>query len=212
LTIPLISPPTHALAIHTSSPDLGLALQSLGGDLRYQVWALGRDVSNLMHQKLSEFLCPQTCQDLAWVAVAIGPGGFTGTRIGVVAARTLAQQLDIPLFGISSLAVVAQAQGLTNGTIALEMPAHRGELHTAIYQKTETSLTPILSDRVMTPEAWQAVRSQPEFAAACGVEVESAQGHYVTSLLELAQQLWCQGQRPHWSEVLPFYGQHPVVG
>jgi tRNA threonylcarbamoyl adenosine modification protein YeaZ len=200
--------PTYGLAIHTSSPELGLALSNFAGDSRHQVWDLGREVSNLMHEKLVEFLRPQSWLNLAWIAVAIGPGGFTGTRIGVVAARTLAQQLEIPLFGISSLAAIAQAQ--KEGVIALEMPVQRGEIATAIYQKLGRHLTCLRPDQVMPVEQWRELRSQQNFPYDL-VTAASAQGCYSRSLLEIAQSAWDQGQRPHWSAVMPFYGQHPVV-
>jgi tRNA threonylcarbamoyl adenosine modification protein YeaZ len=207
---------TYALALHTSSPDLGLAISNFSGDSREQVWNLGRDLSGQLLIKLAEFLQPQTWRDLAFLAVAIGPGGFTGTRIGVVAARTLAQQLEIPLFGISSLAAIAYQQNLT-GTIAVQMPAQRGELHTAIYQRLAQSATPkepdhlltvIQSDTVLTPEAWQTNLTQ--HSVDHHIQAESAQGQYAMSVLDLAHQQWQKGQRPHWSETLPFYGQHPV--
>ncbi|MEN8444530.1 MAG: tRNA (adenosine(37)-N6)-threonylcarbamoyltransferase complex dimerization subunit type 1 TsaB, partial [Cyanobacteria bacterium J06555_13] len=99
------------LAIHTSSPELGLMLQSIDEATepvkRHQVWELGREVSSHLHEKMIEFVAPHSWQNLGFIAVATGPGGFTGTRIGVVAARTLAQQLDLPLFGVSSLAAIA---------------------------------------------------------------------------------------------------------
>lgn len=210
MTLPSIHP-AYGLAIHTSSPDLGLAISNFAGDARHQVWPLGRDVSNLMHEKLSEFLAPQTWRDLAWLAVAIGPGGFTGTRIGVVAARTLAQQLDIPLFGFSSLAAIAQAQA--QGAIAIQMPVQRGELATAIYQKSPAGLASLLPDGVMTLEIWQQTLQNFSLNFSYDrVAAESTQGRYVVHLLDLAHQAWNQGQRPHWSDVMPFYGQHPVPG
>ncbi|NJP11869.1 MAG: tRNA (adenosine(37)-N6)-threonylcarbamoyltransferase complex dimerization subunit type 1 TsaB, partial [Leptolyngbyaceae cyanobacterium RU_5_1] len=129
--------PSYGLALHTSSPDLGLAISNFAGDDRHQVWSLGRDTSNLLHSYLVEFLQPQTWKDLMFVAVANGPGGFTGTRIGVVAARTLAQQLEIPLFAISTLAAVAWNEGRTLGKpieIAVQMPAQRGQMFGAIYR------------------------------------------------------------------------------
>lgn len=198
---------SYALAIHTSSPDLGLALSNFQGDSRHQVWDLGRDLSGQLLVKLAEFLEPQGWQDLAFLAVAIGPGGFTGTRIGVVAARTLAQQLNVPLFGVSSLAAIANSQNLP-GTIAVQMSAQRGELHTGIYQRSNQILTQVQPDTVLTPEAWQTrlERHQPDHL----IQAEPAQGKYVMSLLALAYLEWQKGQRPHWSETLPFYGQHPV--
>src|ERR671933_926060 len=114
---------TYGLAIHTTSPQLGVAIANFADDTRSSTWDLGRDMSTHLHQYLAEFLMPQTWADLAFIAVAKGPGGFTGTRIGVVTARTLAQQLDIPLFAISALAAVAWAQPpLAKGLLELEPP------------------------------------------------------------------------------------------
>ncbi len=100
----------YGLALHTSTPELGLAISNFADDSRCQIWNLGRSLSTDLHQHLVEFIQPQTWADLAFIAVAKGPGGFTGTRMGMVTARTLAQQLDIPVFAISTLAAVAWAQ------------------------------------------------------------------------------------------------------
>ncbi len=99
----------YGLALHTSTPELGLAISNFSGDYRCQTWNLGRSLATDLHQHLVEFIAPQTWADLAFLAVAKGPGGFTGTRMGMVTARTLAQQLNIPVFTISTLAAVAWA-------------------------------------------------------------------------------------------------------
>ncbi|MEG4934948.1 tRNA (adenosine(37)-N6)-threonylcarbamoyltransferase complex dimerization subunit type 1 TsaB [Microcoleus sp. F8-C3] len=99
----------YGLALHTASRELGLAISNFAGDSRCQTWNLDRDLATHLHQYLVEFIGPQTWADLAFIAVAKGPGGFTGTRMGMVTARTLAQQLDIPVFAISTLAAVAWA-------------------------------------------------------------------------------------------------------
>ncbi|MBL1176521.1 MAG: tRNA (adenosine(37)-N6)-threonylcarbamoyltransferase complex dimerization subunit type 1 TsaB [Pantanalinema sp. GBBB05] len=190
-------------------------MSNFEADSRWRSWALGRDTSNLMHQYLAEFLLPQTWQDLALVAVAKGPGGFTGTRIGVVTARTLAQQLDIPLFAISTLAAIAHTTAIQHPDIlqiAVEMPAQRGEVYGAIYQvdATERSqLTPLLLDTVMSLADWQqtlANWSKPYYLT----QISGGLGDSVSSVLALAFAEWQQGKRPNWSEALPFYGQHPV--
>ncbi|MEG5160215.1 tRNA (adenosine(37)-N6)-threonylcarbamoyltransferase complex dimerization subunit type 1 TsaB [Microcoleus sp. AT3-A2] len=100
----------YGLALHTASRELGLAISNFVGDSRCQTWNLDRDLAIHLHQYLVEFIQPQTWADLAFIAVAKGPGGFTGTRMGMVTARTLAQQLDIPVFAVSTLAAVAWAE------------------------------------------------------------------------------------------------------
>ena len=226
----------YGLALHTASRELGLAISNFAGDSRCQTWNLDRDLATHLHQYLVEFIQPQTWADLAFIAVAKGPGGFTGTRMGMVTARTLAQQLDIPVFAISTLAAVAWAQppqspltkvnileleppqpplakgGLLRDDIALQMPAQRGQLFGAVYSVNKDSgLTELFPDTVMTPESWQ------EKLESWGnsyqlIEVGSELGSSVSSVLELAYLEWQQGSRPDWSDALPYYGQHPVKG
>jgi tRNA threonylcarbamoyl adenosine modification protein YeaZ len=217
LTIQLeyLTPTKYALSLHTTTPELGLAISNFTGDTRSQVWELGRDLSSYVHQYLIEFIKPQTWTDLAFLAVAQGPGGFTGTRIGVVLARTLGQQLDIPVLGISTLAAVAWSYASKNQeatAIAVEMPAQRGQVFGAIYQPSphNSGLITLLADTVFTPEAWQETlahwKTDYQLIAA-----KSGLAATVTSILELAYFDWQLGKRPHWSEALPYYGQHPVV-
>ena len=55
--------------------------------------------------------CELTPQDLTKIVVAKGPGSYTGVRIGVTIAKTMAWALNIPLVGVSSLAVLAATAG-----------------------------------------------------------------------------------------------------
>ena len=204
--------PQYGLAIHTSSPDLGLAVSTFAGDCRTQVWPLGREVSNFLHLHLAEMLPPQTWSDLAFIAVAKGPGGFTGTRLGMVTVRTLAQQLQIPLFSVSSLAAIAWAQQSfcpPDVAIAVQMAAQRGEVFGGLYQPKAGGLVELLPDAVMSLEAWQRTLENWESPYHL-IQAEGGLGESVSAVLELAQLSWNQGQRPDWAEALPFYGQHPV--
>ncbi|MEG4361607.1 MULTISPECIES: tRNA (adenosine(37)-N6)-threonylcarbamoyltransferase complex dimerization subunit type 1 TsaB [unclassified Microcoleus] len=221
----------YGLAFHTATPELGLAISNFAGDSRCQTWNLGRSLATDLHQHLVEFIQPQTWADLAFIAVAKGPGGFTGTRMGMVTARTLAQQLDIPVFAISTLAAVAWAAppqpplakgGLLSAeppvakggllSIALQMPAQRGQLFGAVYSVNKDSgLTELFPDTVMTAESWQEKLESWENSYQL-IEVGSELGSSVSSVLELAYLEWKQGSRPAWSDALPYYGQHPVQG
>ena len=221
----------YGLAFHTATPELGLAISNFAGDSRCQTWSLGRSLATDLHQHLVEFIGPQTWAELAFIAVAKGPGGFTGTRMGMVTARTLAQQLAIPVFAISTLAAVAWAahpqppvakEGLLSAkppqasegllSIALQMPAQRGQLFGAVYSVNKDSgLTELFPDTVMTAESWQEKLESWENSYQL-IEVGSELGGSVSSVLELAYLEWKQGSRPDWSGALPYYGQHPVKG
>lgn len=229
---------TYALAIHTASPDLGLAIRKVAANSRdldsrdinsrTQTLPLGRDLSTHMHVHLMKFIQPQAWADLSFIAVAKGPGGFTGTRIGVVMARTLAQQLEIPLFGISSLAAIAWSMraeaagrdGATGKDIAVQMVAQRGEVHAAIYSfppdsssidssATAGAIVPQLTDVVIPKAKWQQTLASWQNPYHL-VEAADGLGGTAMSLLELAYLDWQRGERSHWADVLPFYGQSPV--
>lgn len=234
-----LQPTKYGLALHTTTPELGLAMSNNTGVPRSGVWNLERNLSSHLHQYLVEFIQPQTWADLAFIAVAKGPGGFTGTRIGVVTARTLGQQLDIPVFAISTLAAVAwsyvsnptpsplpvDGEGVIKGgyvppfakvtrgdrVFAVQMPAQRGQVFAAIYQPTSdaSGLSVLFPDTVLTPEAWQEKLANWNTSYQL-IEAKSGLAATVTSVLELAYLEWQMGKRPDWSEALPFYGQHPV--
>jgi tRNA threonylcarbamoyladenosine biosynthesis protein TsaB len=62
------------------------------------------------------------------IAVGVGPGGFTGLRIGIATARALAQARDLPLVGVSSLAALAAPH---DGPVVAVIDARRGEVFAA---------------------------------------------------------------------------------
>lgn len=190
-------------------------------------------MSTHLHVYLHEFLAPHQWSDLAFIAVSKGPGGFTGTRMGVVTARTLAQQLDIPLFSVSTLAALGWAMLRTQrlehlqnfaesssvANVAIEMTARRGNVFGAVYAQThpeasETdtvpcTLIPALLDTVLTRESWKETLdnwANPYYL----VSSEDGLGWTAPYLLELAYHQWRQGDRPYWSDALPYYGQSPV--
>lgn len=76
------------------------------------------------------------------IAVGIGPGTFTGLRIGVAAARGLAQSLDIPLVGVSSLSALAEGVLAQDGEepdgVVSVIDARRGEVFVALYPSGDT--------------------------------------------------------------------------
>ncbi|MCX7920250.1 MAG: tRNA (adenosine(37)-N6)-threonylcarbamoyltransferase complex dimerization subunit type 1 TsaB [bacterium] len=90
-----------------------------------------------------------TIQDINGIAVAIGPGSFTGLRIGVMAAKSLAVLNRLPLIGISTLSALAFPLSLTNRAICSILDASRGEVYAAVYQAHNGHLDTIMKDTVI---------------------------------------------------------------
>lgn len=210
----MIFSPHYGLALYTAGQNLGLGLSNFTSPARCQDWPLGRDLSVYLHQYLAAFLPPQTWADLDFITVARGPGSFTGTRMGMVTARTLAQQLQIPLFAFSTLAAAAWAiapPGSINSLIAVEMPAQSQQIYGAIFRISATHAFPILElpEQIFSLEQWQQTLAELEQPYQ-KVHVDGSSPDTITlcrSLLEFAHHQWQLGDRPHWSLALPFYGQ-----
>lgn len=82
------------------------------------------------------------------LAVGVGPGTFTGLRIGVASARGLAQSLGVELVGVSSLRALALAAEPHHDRVLSLIDARRGEVFVAAYRAGEELLTP----RPLPPE------------------------------------------------------------
>src|SRR5512133_633507 len=83
------------------------------------------------------FLCERAGLDLSAIdaiAVDVGPGSFTGLRVGVAMAKALAHSLGKPTIPVSSLEILAQSARFTSRTIVPTLDALRDEVYYAIYR------------------------------------------------------------------------------
>lgn len=102
--------------------------------------------------------------DLCALAVGTGPGGFTGVKVGVTTAKAVALALDIPLFGASTLDVLAAGAPRTEGTVLAVIDARRGMAYCAAYRWVDGTVPERLTDYacLLPGEAARAVRGLGE--------------------------------------------------
>ena len=95
-------------------------------------------------------------KEFGLIAADIGPGSFTGLRIGIATAEGLGQALGIPLVGVISLeAMAVGADGVTEGLVSPCLDARRGEIYTALYEKSSAGLKMIEPPQAVDPESWR---------------------------------------------------------
>ena len=128
------------LALDTSSPTVTVAVHD-GVDVRAEAASgstmrHGEQLAPLVDQVLRE--AGLTPRELTAVAVGVGPGPFTGLRVGLVTARTMAHVLGIPVYGVCSLdvlAVEAVATGTVSSGFVVATDARRKEVYLASYDE-----------------------------------------------------------------------------
>ena len=96
--------------------------------------------------------CGYTAQDVTAVAVAAGPGSFTGVRIGVAAAKGFAWGLELPCCGVSTLEAMALQMGAWQGYICPVMDARRSQVYNALFHVQEGTPERITEDRAISLE------------------------------------------------------------
>lgn len=147
---------TFALDTATSSPSLALLRDD---DPAAELWLsarpeTGRRVLEAAHHLLGA--AGAEVRDIERIVVGVGPGGFTGLRIGIATALGLGQALDAPVVGASSLEALALAVADRAGPGAVVCPAldaRRGELFAALYRAGPAGgLEELMAPAALVPE------------------------------------------------------------
>ena len=96
--------------------------------------------------------CGVSVSEVDAVAVANGPGSFTGVRIGVAAAKGFAWGKQLPCYGVSTLEAMAHSLGIWQGYICPVMDARRNQVYNALFYVNHGEITRVEADRAIALE------------------------------------------------------------
>ncbi len=142
------------LAIDTSTRTVGLALYDGVQVLSESAWT-GPDYHTVeLAPAIAEMMrrCAVKMDQLQALGVALGPGSFTGLRIGLALAKGLALARSLPLTGVPTLDILAAAQPVEDIPLAAVLRAGRGRLAVGWYQASNGGWQPSQKLEVLTPE------------------------------------------------------------
>lgn len=142
------------LGIETATDHVGVALGHHDGVLGSVEIARPRRHAELLVPAI-ESLCRHSdvsLDDIGAIAVDVGPGLFTGLRVGIASAKAMAQALRVPMIGISSLDLLAFPLRHARGEIASVIDARRGELYYAFYRPVPGGVQRVSEPVVGSPD------------------------------------------------------------
>ncbi|PFG03930.1 tRNA (adenosine(37)-N6)-threonylcarbamoyltransferase complex dimerization subunit type 1 TsaB [Bacillus sp. es.034] len=144
------------LSIDTSNYPFGVALieedKVIGEYITYMKKNHSVRAMPAVEQLLKD--CGVGAKELTKIVVANGPGSYTGVRIGVTLAKTLAWSLNIPLIPVSSLATLASSGRYFPGYIVPLFDARRGQVYSGLYEFQGDRLVCVEEDRNIMLDEW----------------------------------------------------------
>ena len=139
------------LAFETSAKAASVALLENGKLLGESYQNTGMTHSQTLMVMAEDTLktAGKTVDDVTAVAVAEGPGSFTGVRIGVAAAKGFAWGRQLPCYGVSTLEAMAASLGIYQGYVCPVMDARRSQVYNALFHVDCGECTRIAEDRAI---------------------------------------------------------------
>jgi tRNA threonylcarbamoyladenosine biosynthesis protein TsaB len=137
------------LGIETATQQVSVALGGHEGVIGLVELARGRRHAETLVPAI-DFLCSQAdigLDEIGLVAVDIGPGLFTGMRVGLATAKALAQALRVPMIGISSLDLLAFPHRRSDRVVVPVVDARKGEVFYAMYRQVPGGLQQVAPPR-----------------------------------------------------------------
>ena len=140
------------LAFESSAKAASVALLEDDTLLAEQYANNGKTQSAILMPMAEQMLrdCGLTAGDLSLIAVARGPGSFTGVRIGVAAAKGMAWAAEKEVCGVSTLEAMARGLAHLSGILCPVMDARRAQVYNALFASDGKTLTRMTPDRAIS--------------------------------------------------------------
>jgi tRNA threonylcarbamoyladenosine biosynthesis protein TsaB len=138
------------LGIETATEQVGVAIGGHEGVIATFEVARGRRHAEILTPAI-EFVCRQAGIELGefgCIAVDVGPGLFTGMRVGLAAGKALALALRVPMIGISSLDLLAFPCRHTERVVVPVIDARKSEVYWAMYRQVPGGVQQVMSPTV----------------------------------------------------------------
>jgi tRNA threonylcarbamoyladenosine biosynthesis protein TsaB len=148
------------LGIHSSGPQPAVAVAAGAVLLAETILPPARTHLERLGPAIQETLraLGMEASDVDAVAVALGPGSFSGIRVGLATAKGIAAALDKPIVGVSSLEIIARRALMAGETGIPVIDARRGEIYAAAYRYESRGMTRLSEAFLLTAS------SLPRFA------------------------------------------------
>ena len=144
------------LGIESSTPVASVALVGQEGLVAEFTLNIGLTHSEQLLPMIAELIeeARVSTGQLEGIAIASGPGSFTGLRIGMATAKALSQGKGLPLIAVPTLEALATTQSTSNMLIAPLMNARKSEVYTALYRFHSQKLEQIEPVQAISPQEW----------------------------------------------------------
>ncbi len=204
----------YLLGLHSCSEKLGVAILDLNDPKKKicdSTFECSRELSNNLFRYVETLLPAKYWPQIARVAVAKGPGGFTGTRLTIAMARTLAQQLKCPLDGVSSfslmvprLATKLKPHEVNDSFWLFKVLKRRGTIggqYKVNYLKSDRIETIELKEPHLLPHG---IKLNP------AINAEENVSEDLKELINFSLNAYMKKEESPWPEVLPIYPTSPL--
>jgi len=210
------------LALETSSLYGSVAILDVDGDgpaiteLRLrQDQRSAQSLAPAIQQVLQQAQRP--LRDVKLIAVAVGPGSFTGLRVGVTMAKTLAYACQAEVLGVNTLEAIAFQAPLEQGLVTAVMDAQRHQLFAATFRKDGETVVETSPTQIVDGDHWESsleagssvtgtgLRRSPLQRSDLKLVDESHWAPLASTVGRLAQAKFSQGARTTCWELMPQY-------